>query len=110
MTKKPTNWSPLVRHNCSQNVGLLYPLFDDVMALVDEGIAATDVVMRISSKLERNRNGSTGSLELLARLDREEASVLSCDLLNNCDCTTFPRSDLFDVRACQEIRPCTSDQ
>src|SRR5882762_5561682 len=45
MTKKPTNWSPLVRHNWSQNVGLLYPLFDDVMALVDEGMAATDVLM-----------------------------------------------------------------
>jgi hypothetical protein len=50
MTKKPTNWSPLVRHNCSQNVGLLYPLFDDVMALVDEGMAATGVLMRISSQ------------------------------------------------------------
>jgi hypothetical protein len=31
-------------------VGLLYPLFDDVMALVDEGMAATDVLIRISSQ------------------------------------------------------------
>jgi hypothetical protein len=49
MTKKPTNWSPLVRHKCSQNAGLLYPLLDDVMALVGEVMAAIDVLIRFSS-------------------------------------------------------------
>jgi hypothetical protein len=46
--KKPTNWRPLVRHKCSQNTGVLYPLVDEPMAMVDEVMGAVDPLIAIS--------------------------------------------------------------
>jgi hypothetical protein len=48
MTKKPTNWRPLVRHKCSQNA-LSYALVDESLPLVLDVIVAVDTLMAISS-------------------------------------------------------------